>query len=59
MCMLVLGPIASAPKLWKGEAQNELGHHRDLSTVLSAGDGLCVPKGLIERREKGKKRGRK
>lgn len=51
MCVLVLGPIASAPRLWRGEEQNESGHHRGLSTVLSAGDGLCASKGLIERRE--------
>lgn len=52
MCVLVLGPIASAPRLWRGEEQNESGHHRGLSTVLSAGDGLCVSKGLSERRER-------
>ncbi len=52
MCVLVLGPIASAPRLWRGEEQNESGHHRGLSTVLSAGDGLCASKGLIERRER-------
>lgn len=51
MCVLVLGPIASAPRLWRGEEQNESGHHRGLSTVLSAGDGLCASKGRIERRE--------
>lgn len=51
MYVLVLGPIASASRLWRGEDQNESGHHRGLSTVLSAGDGLCASKGLIERRE--------
>lgn len=59
MCVLVLGPIASAPRLWRGEQQNESGHHRGLSTVLSAGDGLCVSKGLIERRVREKERRRK
>lgn len=50
MCVLVLGPIASAPRLWSGEEQNESEHHRGLSTVLSAGDGLCASKGFVERR---------
>lgn len=56
MCVLVLGPIASAPRLWREEEQNESGHHRGLSTVLSAGDGLCASKGLIERRERERER---
>lgn len=51
MCVLVLGPSASAPRLWRGEEQNESGHHRGLSTVLSAGDGMCASKGLFERRK--------
>lgn len=51
MCVLVLGPNASAPRLWREEEQNESGHHRGLSTVLSAGDGLCASKGRIERGE--------
>lgn len=51
MCVLVLGPSVSAPRLWRGEEQNESGHHRVLSLVLSDGDGLCAAKGLIERRE--------
>lgn len=52
MCVLVLGPIASAPRLWRGEEQNESEHHRGLSTVLSARDGLCAYKGLVERKER-------
>lgn len=52
MCVLVLGPNASAPRLWRGEAQNESGHHRGLSTVLFSGDGLCASKGLTEKRER-------
>lgn len=56
MCVLVLGPIASAPRLWRGEEQNESEHHRGLSTVLSAGDGLCASKGFVERRERESKR---
>lgn len=47
MCVLVLGPVASAPRLYSGEEQNDSGHHRGLSTVLSPGDGLCASKGLI------------
>lgn len=54
MCMLVLGPSASAPRLWREEEQNESGHHRGLSTVLSSGDGLCASKELTEKREEGK-----
>lgn len=56
MYVLVLGPIASAPRLWRGEEQNESGHHRGLSTVLSVGDVLCASKGLIERRGREKER---
>ncbi len=56
MCVLVLGPIASASRLWRGEEQNESGHHSGLSTVLFVGDGLCASKGLIEKRERERKR---
>lgn len=59
MCMLVLGPNASAPRLWREEAQNESGHHRGLSTVLFSGDGLCASKGLAEKRERQKANQRK
>lgn len=50
MCVFVLGPIASVPRFWRGAGQNESGHHRGLSTVLSAEDGLRVSKGLSEKR---------
>lgn len=59
VCVLVLGPSAPDLELWRGEEWNESGHHRGLSAVLSAREGLCVSKGLIERGEKEMERRRK
>lgn len=52
MCVLVLGPNAPAPRLWRGEEQSESGDHRSLSMILSDGDGLCASKGLTAERRK-------